>query len=115
MTKTVEVDTVHGTMTYETVECSSCETEVSKQEAKQFVMGTLREKDTYRALGKVKYGISTQDVCEGWVCPYCYDSGPISFPNSSQIDRITAKRLITFMFGVLAGVVGLSTLIVAVG
>ena len=115
MTKTVEVDTIHGTTTYETVECSSCGTEVSKPEAKQFVMGTLQDKTTYRALGKVKYGIATDDVCEGWACPYCYDSGPIDFPSPSWSDRITPQLLIAFLFGVLAGVVGLTALIAVVG
>ena len=115
MTKTVEVDTAHGTTTYETVECSSCGTEVSKPEAKRFIMGTLQGKDTYRALGKVRYGISTQDVREGWVCPYCYDSGPIEFPNASWSDRINVQLLATFLFGVFAGGTMFATVIAVVG
>jgi len=115
MTKTVEVDTIHGTTTYEAVECSSCGTEVSKPEAKRFIMGTLEEKETWRALGHVSYSISTEDVCEGWVCPYCYDSGPIDFPDPSWSDRINAQLVLTFVFGVLVGVVGLATVIAVVG
>jgi len=115
MTKTVEVDTIHGTTTYEAVECSSCGTEVSKPEAKRFIMGTLEEKTTYRALRVVNYEISTDDVCEGWACPYCYDSGPIDFPDPSWSDRINPQLLIPFIFGVLAGVIGLATVIAVVG
>ena len=106
-TETHTVTTAHGETTYETVECDSCGTDTAKDEARSYIMGTCQSKQKWRIDGGyIEYHISRDDVQEGYVCPYCYDSGPIDTP-SKKLKNMTANEpfLVALAFGFIAGLV----------
>ena len=85
MSKTETVQTAYGEASIEVVECDSCGNEVSKDDARVFVTGD-RMNERSREV-KVRGHTRT-----GYICDYCDDSGPMSFPGQSkarQLERAT--------------------------
>lgn len=80
--KTLETQTAHGTVEYEVVECDSCESEVSKNEAKPFFIGSVKSISQWGYRNKLEVEFDMDDVVRGWACPYCYDDEPIDYPRS---------------------------------
>jgi hypothetical protein len=59
MSKTETVQTAYGETEIEVVECDSCGTTISTEQAREFTLGDR----------------------EGHACEHCVDEGPISFPS----------------------------------
>lgn len=76
-TKTAE--TIHGSVEYETVECSSCGQEIAKEDALVFAIGRGK---------KERYGgVKIKAKKQGYACDHCADN-PIAFPRAeSFIER----------------------------
>lgn len=64
-TKTVEEQTIHGSIEYSVVECDSCGQDVMEDEANEFVIGDR----------------------EGYACDVCKDEGPVGFPEKKIHDN----------------------------
>jgi hypothetical protein len=67
--------TAHGTVEYETVECSSCGVEIRKDDASAFAVG-----DEFGSQYRSK--IVVENYVTGWVCEQCR-SAPVAFPDPS--------------------------------
>lgn len=86
-TKTVQEETIHGSIEYEVVECASCESEIAKEDAYEFKM-----------VDDDRGGIFHSHVeRKGYACEYCAHEGPISYP------AITLDNYLTAAFKVLLG------------
>jgi len=78
MSQTESITTEHGRIEYETVDCDSCGAEVAKEDADRFVViHDLRDKSDWT--GYTQY--ECHDATDGWICPYCADSGPTDTPD----------------------------------
>ena len=83
MSKTETIQTAYGETSIEVVECDSCGTEIDKDSAREFLTG-----DSVTDFGgKVKVYGSTQ---HGYICDYCDDAGPMSYPGSDYVSRAKA-------------------------
>jgi len=86
--KTKSIQTAYGETSIEVVECDSCGNEMSKEGARVFVTGDRLDEH----FGDVKV---KGDTKQGYICDYCDDSGPMSYPGSEFISRLydSSKRL----------------------
>ena len=106
--QTQTVQTVHGETSYETVQCDSCDSTVAKSEARGYIMGTVDERKNWGALGHIEFEMSTSDLREGYVCPYCYDAGPIGTPKRNLkplllSEPVVTVSILTCLLGILIG------------
>lgn len=101
-----DIQTAYGETSIETVECASCEMEVPKSNAKQFVIGdpTIREK---RNRNRVEYRFRPRPDASGWACERCLDEGVLAFPAGS-LHEFIASSVFPFLVGAV-----LSCLVVA--
>ncbi len=81
-TDTRTVQTVHGDVDYETVECASCGTDTLQRVAKRFVMGEQVDRNHWSHRNVIRIEFDDHTIREGWACEYCYESGPAGYPNS---------------------------------
>ena len=80
--------THHGEVEYETVTCASCENEVAKDAAIEYVVGDRIGRKDWSTLGKLEYEFRSERVAEGYICNYCADIGPMSTPKMSMKTKI---------------------------
>jgi hypothetical protein len=85
MTEKKRATTAHGDVTYETVECDSCETEVMKTEARRFVVGNLKKTKHRSYRSEKQLHFEDSDYTVGWVCPYCFEEDIVGFPSRSTV------------------------------
>jgi DNA-directed RNA polymerase subunit RPC12/RpoP len=81
-TQTVEKVTEHGSVEYEVVRCSSCEQQVSKEDAQRFIVGDATKRKHWSHRDKIELEFRDDSITEGWACPHC-SSGPAQFPTDS--------------------------------
>lgn len=93
--RTETARTVHGDVSYDVVECDSCDNAVPKAEAYKFLIAGRVHERSY-SHDKVYDTEST-----GWACPYCLDNGPVSFPERAV--NKTWSLLATLSVGVGIG------------
>ena len=103
-TKQRQAETAFGSVDYETVECSSCDTEVSKESAHRFVTGELQEHKSWSTLGHEDYEFKSGTVRTGWACEYCRDEGPIAFPDWRVMGRVRQMDEMHIILALAAGV-----------
>lgn len=85
MSQTESITTEHGRIEYETVDCDSCGAEVAKKDADRFVViHDLKSKYSYTRYNEYK----VRDGSDGWICPYCADSGPIDTPDKDPRSHV---------------------------
>ena len=78
MSQTESITTEHGRIEYETVDCDSCGAEVAKEDADRFVViHDLRDEHDWTDYTQYE----CHDATDGWICPYCADSGPLDVPD----------------------------------
>lgn len=95
-TITKTATTEHGEVMYETVVCSSCENEVRKEDAYQFIMGSPSYKRDRSYNSYVKYKFDRGSVSEGWACEFCYGD-PIDYPKPATAVPSSVRAIPRFI------------------
>jgi len=88
---TKTVDTVHGTVDYETVKCSSCDNEVHTDMAADYLVGKLEGQRS--GWGGQQYEFDQATLQRGYLCPHCVDAGPINTPGAPTIHSKLIEKL----------------------
>ena len=92
-TRTTTAATVHGEVEYETVDCSSCQTEVRKDNAFGFVIydTDCAKRDFHDGLHHHEWKIHDRGYATGYACEYCYENGPIEYPTTTITRKISSE------------------------
>lgn len=109
-TKTVQEETIHGSIEYEVIECDSCGQDVVEEQAKPFFILTgdsvtawvdgepITEKEEDE-----KFVI---EAC-GAACPHCTETGPVGFPEEQKETEenpiMTGRELLIGLVSLLLG------------
>ena len=116
--KTTTIETPHGKVSYTTVDCASCGSEVKEDMAADYLVGKLKGKPTH--FGVQHYSFDDGTLQRGHLCPYCVDTGPMNTPGSPSIHAEVVRRIRTtdvadLGFFIFIFFAGLSLLVMTVG
>lgn len=104
--------TVYGEVDYETVECSSCETEVLKEEAQRFVVGDVRRHKSLDNRGIETYAFKKGTVRDGWACEFCVDD-PAGFPGADILPELSKQEWME-MFALVWALIFMGILMISI-
>lgn len=105
-TKTRTTTTIHGEVKYETVECSSCQSEVRKDDAFGFVIyDTDRVKTDREWHDHYEWKVYDGGYTTGYACEYCRGNGPIEYPTAKPIRKATLSGLSISPMGLLCSLI----------
>lgn len=102
-TKKNTAPTVHGSIEYETVECSSCGQDVMKEEARRVYVGDVKGTTNSSHRGVTEVEFDRHDHTSGWFCPHCYDE-PVGFVAKVRSTTPTEDAFFVFVVGVIVGI-----------
>lgn len=94
------VETAHGEVTYETVECASCGAEVSADDAARFAVGPEQDRHERAHDNTVRLEFDRAELAEGWACSYCREEGPADYPTAvtSRLGRAYRRHVLDDSF-----------------
>ena len=95
--KTETAETIHGSIEYKTVECTSCGNEVAETDALDYVAGDIMGVDHWGHRDAYEFSIDDATLHQGHLCPYCADAGPFTAPPYKWRQWITFDRAMVAM------------------
>ena len=77
--------TEHGEVSYETVECTTCDNTVAKEDANDVIVGDIQSKTSYSHNSYTKFKIS-DGYKRGYLCSICSDAETVQIDRSNNLE-----------------------------